>query len=273
MLVVGKGAQRVALNIGKAGVERPLEDAAMERACKELRKDGDDIETHGLYSGYYRREDSASAEVEILRYDNRMIPASEILQRYDNWTLEWHQATSADHTGAALDSFFEDVLESLHAANFELWHVEDEARAPCAGDAAIAAAKRRIDRVNQRRNDQVEHCDSLLLQELATLQLPRTDAELHSETPGMMLDRLSILTLKRYHTLEEIERPDAPVGHAERNRERLGILERQRKDLAQCLDDLWAAMLQGKRRFTIYRQLKMYNDPTLNPVLYGTQGK
>lgn len=200
-----------------------------------------------------------------------MIPAAEILRRYDAWTVEWHRVTLEDFcesSETALANELEAILKSLHAANFELWHLEDSARAPQAADAAIAAAKRAIDRVNQRRNDQMEQCDALLLQELAKLQLPKENAELHSETPGMMLDRLSILTLKRYHTLEEIERPDAPVGHAERNRERLEILERQRTELATCLDDLWGTTLQGKLRFAVYRQLKMYNDPTLNPALY-----
>ncbi len=84
----------------------------------------------------------------------------------------------------------------------------------------------------------------------------------------MIIDRLSILALKIYHTREEAERPDAPPGHAERNRERLEILERQRADLAGCLDQLWRETLQGARRFKMYRQLKMYNDPSLNPAIY-----
>jgi hypothetical protein len=84
-----------------------------------------------------------------------------------------------------------------------------------------------------------------------------------------MIDRLSILALKIFHTREEVERASAaPAGHAERNRERLAILEEQRADLAACLDDLWQATLAGTRRFKLYRQLKMYNDPTLNPAIY-----
>ena len=83
-----------------------------------------------------------------------------------------------------------------------------------------------------------------------------------------MIDRLSILALKIYHTREEAERADAPEGHAERNRERLAILEEQRADLAGCLDALWQETLAGTRRFKLYRQLKMYNDPSLNPAIY-----
>jgi len=84
----------------------------------------------------------------------------------------------------------------------------------------------------------------------------------------MILDRLSILSLKRYHTLEEIERQDAPRGHKGRNQERLAILQSQRNDLAECLDRLWRKVLRGELRFRLYRQLKMYNDRDLNPVLY-----
>jgi hypothetical protein len=99
--------------------------------------------------------------------------------------------------------------------------------------------------------------------------LPNPAAPLHSESPGLIIDRLSILALKIYHTREEAERPDAPAGHATRNRERLAILEEQRDDLAGCLDALWRETLKGSRRFKLYRQLKMYNDPSLNPAIYG----
>ena len=190
-----------------------------------------------------------------------------IVELYDGWTARWHheppeesrQQTSPDES-----------LEALHRCNFDLWHWEDKARDAHAGDAGIAAAKRAIDRINQQRNDRIEQCDTLLLEELARQNLPNAQAELHSETPAMMLDRLSILSLKRYHTHEEIERPNAPPGHRERNRQRLAILDSQRTDLAACLDRLAQRVLRGELRFQVYRQLKMYNDPDLNPFLYRT---
>ena len=128
--------------------------------------------------------------------------------------------------------------------------------------------KRRIDATNQRRNDLAEKLDHALLETLLPLGLPRADAPLNSESPGLMIDRLSILALKIYHTREEAERTDAPQGHAERNQARLAVLEEQRADLAACLDTLWRETLAGARRFKIYRQMKMYNDPDLNPAIY-----
>lgn len=190
--------------------------------------------------------------------------AAHIVQLFDEWTAHWHDRPTASGASDPLER----AVESLHRANFELWHQEDQARDPRAGDSAIAAAKRAIDKVNQRRNDEIERCDSVLLEELSAENLPNAAAELHSETPGLMLDRLSILSLKIYHTREEIERSSAPPGHKQRNRDRLAILERQRGDLATCLDRMWKRILSGALRFQVYRQLKMYNDPDLNPVLY-----
>jgi hypothetical protein len=156
-----------------------------------------------------------------------------------------------------------------HRANFELWHIEDEARAPGASDAKLAEVKRGIDAANQRRNDLAEELDRGMLAWLESRGLPNPAAELNSESPGLMIDRLSILALKIYHTREEAGRADAPEGHAARNLERLAILEEQRGDLAACLDTLWRETLEGTRRFKLYRQLKMYNDPSLNPAIYG----
>lgn len=187
-----------------------------------------------------------------------------MLHAFDEWTALWHQSPVAP----PLSDNFDSAIEGLHRANFELWHQEDKARDVHAGDAAIAAAKRSIDAINQRRNDQIEMCDELLLGELSAHNLPNSQAELHSESPGIMLDRLSIMSLKMYHTREEIERIPSPPGHRERNLRRLATLEQQRGDLASCLDRLWQRVLNSESRFQVYRQLKMYNDPDLNPVLY-----
>jgi hypothetical protein len=168
---------------------------------------------------------------------------------------------------------FERTVAEQHLANFELWHAEDMARTPEASDQDLAQIKRFIDRANQRRNDLSEQCDVFLLNFLGPQNLPSPDAELHSESPGLILDRLSILSLKLFHTHEEIDRPGAPPGHRERNLQRLEILVEQRDDLAGALDRLWQQVMDRQRRFKLYRQLKMYNDPALNPAVYSARMK
>lgn len=199
--------------------------------------------------------------------DRPRFSAREIAALQDACTARWHREDGLPIPEA--DAWLRTVAEQ-HAANFELWHTEDRARTPGASDAELATVKRAIDRINQRRNDLAEVCDAQLLDALRPLHLPKVNAPLHSESPGLMIDRLSILSLKLFHTEEQIARTDAPAGHAEKNRERLRILREQREDLVSCLDALWQQVMAGERRFKLYRQLKMYNDPDLNPAMYGS---
>jgi hypothetical protein len=198
--------------------------------------------------------------------DPTSISARSIAVLQDNCTHRWHQT---EDLAVTEENPWLHAVAQQHAANFELWHTEDQARLPNATDAQIAAVKRAIDRINQRRNDLAESCDTLLLEILAARSLPAAGAPLHSESPGLMIDRLSILSLKIFHTAEQIERADAPTGHIERNRARLAILTEQRDDLVSCFDRMWSAVLAGTLRFKLYRQLKMYNDPHLNPAIYS----
>ncbi len=203
-----------------------------------------------------------------------MISAEQIVNLQDRETRVLHQtAAEAAEPEAEAGSDWLAAVRCQHQANFELWHIEDEARAPGASDAELAGVKRRVDRTNQRRNDLAEELDRALLAWLEPRGLPNEAAELNSESPGLMIDRLSILALKIYHTREEAERRDAPHGHAVRNLERLAILDEQRADLAACLEALWRETLAGTRRFKLYRQLKMYNDPSLNPAIYQQRGQ
>lgn len=196
-----------------------------------------------------------------------MLSADAIVKLHDDSTAAWHGASDGASDSSISDPWLARVARQ-HRANFDLWHIEDEARAPGATDARVADVKRRIDQTNQVRNDLAEDLDRTLLDWLAPQRLPADDAELHSESPGLIIDRLSILALKIYHTREEAERTDCSRAHAERNRSRLAVLTEQRSDLAHCLDLLWRETLDGTRRFKLYRQLKMYNDPTLNPAIY-----
>ena len=194
-----------------------------------------------------------------------MLSAAAIVIAQDQLTREWHGMPDAPH--GASDPWAA-LVTRQHRANFDLWHIEDEARTPGASDARVADVKRRIDRTNQLRNDLAEQLDRTLLDWLGPQNLPNQSAPLHSESPGLIIDRLSILALKIYHTREEAERSDASPDHAARNRARLAILEEQRADLAHCLDILWRETLAATRRFKLYRQLKMYNDAALNPAIY-----
>jgi hypothetical protein len=192
-----------------------------------------------------------------------MVFPSEVIAIHDKLTSRWHQDTSV----AAGDGL-ESLVIQQHQQNFALWHEEDRARAARASAEDIAQTKRNIDALNQLRNDLVEAIDCELLQQLESPQVKMT-GELHSETPGMIIDRLSILSLKIFHTREQTERNDVASEHIQRNRERLEVLLQQRKDLGDCLTLLWRDFQTGRRRFKLYRQLKMYNDPELNPEIYG----
>ncbi len=209
-----------------------------------------------------------------------MLSADAIVKLHDQLTELWHigpggsEAPDGEERFRAIageDAWLRAVARQ-HRANFDLWHIEDEARAPDATDPELADVKHRIDRTNQLRNDLAEELDRALLAWLESKGLPNLEAPLNSESPGLMIDRLSILALKIWHTREEIGRAGAAPGHAERNRDRLALLEEQRADLAHCLDRLWQETLAGARRFKLYLQLKMYNDPLLNPAIYGKKG-
>ena len=200
-----------------------------------------------------------------------MLDGQKIARLHDQATCQWHApGTSQDHDLKALfpqqppSALLETILAN-HGANFDLWHEEDKAREPGVSDASIAAVKHAIDSLNQRRNDLVEAMDRILLEAAGPQS---ASAPLHSETPGLIVDRLSILALKIFHTNEEAHRESATDAHRRRNRERLELLIQQRDDLAGCLSALWQDILHQRRRFKLYRQLKMYNDPELNPAIY-----
>lgn len=149
------------------------------------------------------------------------------------------------------------------------WHMEDVVRNPNIDPVEGLRWKRRIDAQNQVRTDMVEFIDGYFLN-LYQHITPLADASINTESPAWAIDRLSILALKIYHMQEEADRVTASDEHRLQCQQKLAVLLSQRKDLSQSIDELLAAINAGKKYMKVYKQMKMYNDPSLNPVLYNT---
>jgi hypothetical protein len=148
------------------------------------------------------------------------------------------------------------------------WHFEDIIRDPHIDPIEALQLKRRIDRSNQDRTDLVEQIDSYFRQQYSNVKvLP--DARINTESPAWAVDRLSILALKIYHMREQAERQDASAEHRERCKAKLNVLLEQQVDLSTAIDQLLDDISAGRKYMKVYRQMKMYNDPSTNPVLYG----
>lgn len=177
---------------------------------------------------------------------------------------QWHRQTLAVFG----EGFLAIVCEQF-SYNFLLWHEEDKARNPIADDREIAAVKRAIDRLNQQRNDAIERLDDWIAQELKSRNVtPDANAPANSETLGSVIDRVGILILRSFHLDEETRRSSADEAHRSKASFKLEIARLQLADLIECGKRLSADLLEGRVRHRVYRALKMYNDPTLNPVLY-----
>jgi hypothetical protein len=149
------------------------------------------------------------------------------------------------------------------------WHMEDVVRNPEINPVEGLQWKRRIDASNQERTDVVEYIDSYFLEEYKNIT-PKIDAKINSESPAWVIDRLSILALKVYHMKEETLRTDATAEHKTLCTQKLNILLNQQTDLSNSLDELLQDIENGDKYMKVYKQMKMYNDPSLNPVLYNT---
>lgn len=150
------------------------------------------------------------------------------------------------------------------------WHLEDIIRDPDIDPVEALALKRRIDRSNQERTDMVEQLDSYFLDKYSTVT-PLPDATINTESPAWAIDRLSILALKIYHMDAEVRRADASPAHIEKCRDKLRVLLMQREDLTAAIDTLLTDIEAGRKYMKVYRQMKMYNDPSTNPVLYAAK--
>jgi hypothetical protein len=194
---------------------------------------------------------------------NRIVKAVNKLHR--ETVVRWHEGEP--------DNAYEELLGTIcqqHQYNYLLWHEEDIARSPDVSDARIAMVKRAIDGYNQQRNDWIERIDEALVEIFVEAGVkPADDARLNTETPGSAFDRLSIMSLRIYHLEEQLERTDVDQTHFERTSQRLERCRVQQSDLSQSLVELLTDLAAGRKALKVYRQMKMYNDPTMNPYLYG----
>ena len=152
------------------------------------------------------------------------------------------------------------------------WHLEDIVRDPQIDPVKGLELKRRIDRSNQERTDLVEKIDDYFLNLYATVQL-LPNATINTESPAWAIDRVSILILKIFHMQEEVNRQEASEEHRNKCSVKLEVLQMQQLDLSCSIDELISDISSGRKEMKVYRQMKMYNDPSLNPVLYNLKGK
>lgn len=193
---------------------------------------------------------------------------------FQQGTSDYHVSDHVDapqHNPYPADS----IEHTLYAKNWidaVQWHLEDIIRDPQIDPVEALALKRRIDKSNQDRTDMVEELDSYFRTKYADVQT-LADATINTESPAWALDRLSILALKIYHMQAETERTDADKAHLDRCAAKLAVLEEQRADLTTAIDQLLDDIAAGRKYMKVYRQMKMYNDPSTNPVLYASAGK
>ena len=192
-----------------------------------------------------------------------MLEMDEVIRLHRECVFRWH-AQEVDNPADGLLG----LVCLQHQFNFLLWHEEDKARAPAASDGELAQVKRSIDRLNQQRNDAVERIDEWIAAELARRNVaPDPNVPQNTETLGWAIDRLSILALRIYHLREHLERADMLPPQRQSVAMKLSIAVSQRDDLALAGRQLADDLVAGRKRHKTYRQLKMYNDPALNPYL------
>lgn len=189
---------------------------------------------------------------------------------FDAATVEYHRHDNIDAT--VENPYDEGCIEhELFMKNWidaVQWHMEDIIRDPGINPVEALALKRRIDRSNQDRTDLVERIDTYFRNKYAQVK-PLPDATINTESPAWAIDRLSILALKIYHMKEEASRTDASGEHRDKCAAKLAVLLEQRKDLTTAIDQLLDDIAAGRKYMKVYCQMKMYNDPATNPVLYA----
>ena len=195
-------------------------------------------------------------------------------QIFSNCTTYYH---TMNHVDAVMKNPYpENTIEyHLFSKNWidaVQWHLEDIIRDTAIDPVEALKIKRRIDKSNQERTDLVELIDSYFWNKFKDIK-PNTDAIINTESPAWAIDRLSILVLKIFHMNEEVLRKDASTEHIFQCQQKLTILLEQQKDLSMAIDQLLEDIQDGKKYMKVYKQMKMYNDPALNPVLYNQEKK
>jgi hypothetical protein len=188
---------------------------------------------------------------------------------FEQSIVDYHKYDNVDHPIAnpyAQDQF-EHLLYLKNWIDTVQWHFEDIIRDPQIDPVAALTLKRRIDASNQERTDMVEYIDSYFLQKYSGVTA-KNNAKINSESPAWAFDRLSILALKIYHMQEEATRAEASPEHRANCQTKLNVLLEQRSDLSTAIDDLLHDIEHGEKFMKVYKQMKMYNDEELNPVLY-----
>lgn len=189
---------------------------------------------------------------------------------FDRCVADYHKTDNIDASirNPYKAGSLEAILYSKNWVDAVQWHLEDIIRDPAIDPAEALELKRRIDRSNQVRTDMVEDIDTWMRErykDTAVLE----GATINTESPAWALDRLSILALKLWHMREQAERTDASAEHIDRCRAKLDVLLEQRQDLSLAIDQLLDDIAAGRKYMKVYRQMKMYNDPATNPVLYA----
>ena len=193
---------------------------------------------------------------------------------FDSCISDYHLLDNVD---AVIDNpfpanGFDNLLYAKNWVDTVQWHLEDIVRNPSIDSEAGLLLKRRIDASNQVRTDMVEYIDSYFLEQYQDVK-PKETALINTESPAWAIDRLSILALKIYHMNVEVTRKDATEQHIIACSKKLEVLLEQRVDLSTSIDELLADIANGNKYMKVYKQMKMYNDPGLNPVLYQQQNK
>jgi len=195
--------------------------------------------------------------------------AQQFNQLFDNVIEKYHIKDAVDQPFE--NPFPKDILEHLLYRKCWIdtvqWHYEDIIRIPDIDPAAALALKRKIDASNQDRTDMVEYIDSYFLDKYKDVTISE-EARINTESPAWAIDRLSILALKIYHMQEEANREEASDEHRKACLTKLNVLLEQREDLTTAIDELLEDISKGNKYMSVYKQMKMYNDDDLNPMLY-----